>query len=356
MSASGDRVGQGDQGDQGDERALEGNAALERWLADCLGTVRARVARARLLSGGAIQQNWVLDVETGEGDRTCVLRRDAPATIAASRGRAEEFAILEAAWRAGVSVPRPLGLCDDPAPLGGPFSLAAFVDGTAYGPKVVRDTSLGGDREALGRRLGRELGRLHAIRPDGRLEAVLGEPPSDPCRAALARLRAWLDAMGMVRPGLEWALRWAERHAPPPVVPVLTHQDFRTGNLMLDGEGLVAILDWEFAALDDPMADIGWFCAECWRFSRPDLEAGGIASRESFYAGYAEEAPGPIDAARVAWWELVAHLRWAAIALQQGRRHDGGEERSLDLALTGRIADPLELAALRLTAPPEARP
>jgi hypothetical protein len=46
----------------------------------------------------------------------------------------------------------------------------------------------------------------------------------------------------------------------------------------------------------------------------------------------------------------MAHVRWAVIALQQGRRHASGEERSLHLALTARIADPVELMALRLTA------
>ena len=330
---------------------FEGNSALESWLAGCLGVARATVSRARLLSGGAIQQNWALDIATEDDERVCVLRRDAPATIAASLGRAEEFAVVEAAWQAGVTVPRPLGFCADPGPLGGPFSLLAFVPGTAYGPKVVRDRVLGGERDALGRQLGRELGRIHAIRPDRQLRAMLGEPSDDPCRAALRRLRGWLDAMELVRPGLEWALRWAERQAPRPVQPVVTHQDFRTGNFLVDSEGLTAILDWEFAALDDPMADVGWFCAECWRFSRPDLEAGGISSRDSFYAGYAEEAPAVIEPDRVAWWELMAHLRWALIALQQGLRHDSGRENSLDLALTGRIADPLELIALRMTAP-----
>ena len=44
-------------------------------------------------------------------------------------------------------------------------------------------------------------------------------------------------------------------------------------------------------------------------------------------------------------------LRWAVIALQQGDRHDSGAERSLHLALTGRIADTLEYRLLQMTAP-----
>jgi hypothetical protein len=48
----------------------------------------------------------------------------------------------------------------------------------------------------------------------------------------------------------------------------------------------------------------------------------------------------------------MAHLRWAVIALQQGRRMTAGGETSLELALTGRLYPPaLELAVLDATAP-----
>lgn len=330
--------------------ALLGNTALEVLLAAMLGVAGARVLSAEKLSGGAIQENWAIDVAAAGATRRLVLRRDAPATIAASRSRREEFLLVSAAFAAGVRVPRPVGFCDDPAPLGAPFAVMERVAGVAYGPKVVRDARLGGDRAALGRALGGQLARIHALRPDAALSAALGPAPADPGLAEIARLRGWLDALGAPRPGLEWALRRAELRAPAPARPVLTHQDFRTGNLMLDAEGLTAILDWEFAALSDPMADLGWFCAACWRFSRPDLEGGGLCRRADVYAGYAAESGRAPDHDRVRWWELLAHLRWAVIALQQGRRHASGAERSLDLALTARIADPVELMALRLAA------
>src|SRR3546814_11208132 len=78
-------------------------------------------------------------------------------------------------------------------------------------------------------------------------------------------------------------LRWCELHAPQPQGPVLLHQDFRTGNYMVDRQGLTGILDWEFCDWGDPMSDLGWFCAACWRYAHPELEAGGIAPREAFY-------------------------------------------------------------------------
>lgn len=331
--------------------SLTDNAALDAWLAMTLDLPGARVTAADKLSGGAIQENWAVTVTADGMSRRLVIRRDAPATIAASRSRAEEYAIIAAAHRAGVRVPEPLGFCDDPTVIGAPFSAMAWVGGTGYGPKVVRDASLGGDREALGRDLGCQLALIHRIDPDQALARVLGPRPADPALQAVAGLRGWLDARPAPRPGLEWALRWAERHAPAPDRVTLTHQDFRTGNFLVDADGLTAVLDWEFAAWSDPACDLGWFCAECWRFSRPDLEGGGIASRAAVLSGYAAAGGTVPDPDRVRWWEVMAHIRWAVIALQQGDRHDSGAERSLHLALTGRIADTLEYRLLQMTAP-----
>ena len=275
------------------------NPRLDAWLAQALALRGAQVVAADKLSGGAIQENWAVTVAAGGASRRIVIRRDAPATIAASRSRAEEYALIAAAHRAGVRVPEPVGFCADPGVIGAPFAAMAWVDGIGYGPRVVRDTGLGGDRNALGRELGRQMALIHAITPDPALARILGPRPDDPATAAIAQLRGWLDARPAPRPGLEWALRWAQRHAPPSDRVTLTHQDFRSGNFLVDAQGLTAVLDWEFAGWSDPACDLGWFCAECWRFSRPDLDGGGIAPRAEVLAGYAAcllyTSPSPRD-------------------------------------------------------------
>jgi len=54
----------------------------------------------------------------------------------------------------------------------------------------------------------------------------------------------------------------------------------------------------------------------------------------------------------VAYWEVMAHIRWAVIALQQGARTTAGGEASLEQGLTGRLFPPeLELAVLEATPP-----
>jgi aminoglycoside phosphotransferase (APT) family kinase protein len=328
---------------------------LGAWIAATLGVPGVTVAESRALGGGSIQENRLVRCRVGEGVREFVLRRDAPATIASSRTRREEFRLLEAAHAAGVRVPEPVGFCDDPEVIGAPFALMGLVPGVGLGPRIAKDLSLGGDRERLAEDLGRELAKIHAVL-DPRQDpppalAFLGPPEPDPARAEIARLRDSLDGIGAKRPAVEWGLRWAEAAAPACAAPALVHRDFRTGNYMVDEAGLTAILDWEFAGWGDPAQDLGWFCAACWRFGRPDREAGGVGSREAFYRGYREQGGRPIVPEAVAYWEVMAHLRWAVIALEQGARHVSGREFSLELALTGRMVPELEQAILRATAP-----
>jgi len=325
--------------------------ALRDWIAGRLGSSTLIIDEIRPLSGGSIQENWSVRVRMDGETRGFVLRKDATATIASSLSRAEEFAILEAVHAAGACVPEPVGFCHDDEVLGAPFALMGLVEGVGLGPRIAKDLSLGGDRVGLARRLGQELARIHAIRPPQPALAFLGEPDAQPALARISTLRAKLDALRATRPSLEWGLRWAERHVPRNADSVLTHGDFRTGNYMVDGRGLTAILDWEFSGWGDPLSDLGWFCAECWRFGRSELEAGGIAPRAAFYEGYEGHSGTRIDDAAVRYWEIVAHLRWAVIALEQGHRHVSGAESSLELALTGRLVPDLERAVLRDTSP-----
>ena len=334
--------------------------AFEAFLKQSSGAAAARIVEATPLADGAIQENWRLEIDFDggalPGRQDLVLRKDAPTKVAASLSRPEEFAVLRAVWRAGVTVPEPLWLCSDPQILGGPFFLMRRVAGVGPGRKVVADPTLGGDREALAERLGEELAKIHRIVPPEPGLGFLATPAPDPLRHAIKSYRVYLDQLGRPQPGLEWGLRWCETHAPAAGDPggeiVLVHQDFRSGNYLVDAHGLTAVLDWEFAAWGDPMSDLGWFCAKCWRYSRPDLEAGGIAARAPFYRGYEMASGRKVDPEAVAFWEIMAHLRWAVIALQQGARTISGGSGSLELALTGRLYPPeLELEILRRTAP-----
>jgi aminoglycoside phosphotransferase (APT) family kinase protein len=272
--------------------------------------------------------------------------------VAASHSREHEFALLRIAKAAGITVPEPLWCCTDTEVIGRAFYLMRRVPGVAAGHRIVRDLSLGGDREALAERLGRELARIHSITPQsvagGERLAFLAPASGNPGLDRVRLYRGYLDDLGEPRPAIEWGLRWLELNSREASEVTLVHQDFRTGNFLVDQHGLTAILDWEFCAWGDPMSDIGWFCAKCWRFGATEREAGGIAPRAPFYRGYEAASGRRVDPGAVHYWEVAAHVRWAVIALQQAARHLSGEERSLELALTGRIVPELELEVLGL--------
>jgi aminoglycoside phosphotransferase (APT) family kinase protein len=226
---------------------------LAAWLAAAAGAP-VEMRAMELLSGGAIQQNWALDVSVGGAPERWVLRTDNAAVLAVSLPRAAEFAVLRAAREAGVTVPEPLFCCEAAEVIGAPFFVMRRAEGDARAHVLVRQAAaVPGGNAALAAALGRELARIHSVRPPRDDLAVLGPPPADPARDFVARQRAALDAAGTPpRPVLEWGLRHLERTAPPPPREVvLTHNDFRTGNYMVHEGRVSAVLDWEFAAWGD---------------------------------------------------------------------------------------------------------
>ena len=329
--------------------------ALARWLQGQMQAHAVHVLRYERLPGGAIQDNFLLDVDVAggrfHGSHAFVLRTDAPSSVAASLTRAQEFAVLRVAHEAGVAAPKPLFLCRDRDVIGREFFVMERLPGIAPGHRLTRDAELVPDPDALAHALGANLARIHAIRPPlPGLDALLPAPDADAARRTVAEYRAYLDRLDDAHPALEWGLRWCERHAPAPREPVLVHRDYRTGNYLVDHGRLTGVLDWEFAGFGDAAEDLGWFTARCWRFAAPEREAGGIAALEQFLRGYESVAGWRLSRVELDYWQLMAHLRWAIIALQQAQRHLAGGERSLELALTGRIVHELEYEALQIVA------
>ncbi|HYK14592.1 MAG TPA: phosphotransferase, partial [Burkholderiales bacterium] len=144
-------------------------------------------------------------------------------------------------------------------------------------------------------------------------------------------------------------LRWCEVHAPDREETTFIHRDYRTGNYLVHEGRLAGVLDWEFAAFGNPLEDVGWIFAKCWRFAGKALPVGGIAAPADFLVPYQRASGRTVTPEALVYWQVMAHIRWAIIALQQAQRHLSGVERSLELALTGRIVAELEHEIVGLT-------
>jgi aminoglycoside phosphotransferase (APT) family kinase protein len=302
----------------------------EPWAPELEDRLGGPVESMRLLPGGASKEAW--EVETGGG--RLLVRRAAGGVIHDDTLTLEhEFRVLEAAAEAGVRVPRPVAYLGS---LGGRDAFAMeFVEGETIGRRIVRSPPAG-----LPLELADELAKIHAIEP-ARLPFLGGGDLLD-------RFERELDTIGEPHPAIEYGLWWLREHEPEPLPAVVSHGDFRIGNVAVGPDGLVALLDWEFAHLADPREDASWPLVRAWRFGNDGLRLGGIDELEPYLERYAQRTGLELEAGDLDWWEILGNLKWAVGALRQARRHLTGQDRSVEYAVLGRLAAEMEYELLDL--------
>jgi aminoglycoside phosphotransferase (APT) family kinase protein len=300
----------------------------------------------RRLSGGASRETWSFDAVTADGARhALVLRRDPAASIGQS-DRSVEFALLDAAHQGGVATPRVLFLLEPDDGLGSGFVMER-IEGETIPRRILRDDAYAAARPLLARQCGEQAARIHALDL-----ARLPELPVQGARELTALYRGYLDGFGEPHPAFELGLRWLAEHAPPdPPQPALVHGDFRNGNLVVDREGLRAVLDWELAHLGDPVEDLGWLCVKSWRFGVTDQRVGGFGSVDDLLAAYRAAGGRDVDPLELRFWEAMGTLKWGVICEIQAFTHLEGTVRSVELATLGRRVAEMEWDLLELIDP-----
>ncbi len=118
------------------------------------------------MSGGAVQENWALDVELDGELRRWVLRTDARAAVRESLTRAQEFAVLKVAHARGRAARPSRYICARilPSRAGCSSSCSGcLASPRATGSPAIRQ--LVPEPARLARELAANLARLHRIRP-----------------------------------------------------------------------------------------------------------------------------------------------------------------------------------------------
>jgi aminoglycoside phosphotransferase (APT) family kinase protein len=312
-------------------------AAVTRHLAG-----EATVAGVRRLSGGASRETWAFDARVGGDQLALVLRRDPAPDVAGPLARSAEAEVLAAAHAAGVLAPRVRFVLTPEDGLGTGFVMDR-VEGETVARRILRDDAYAAARPRLAAQCGTQAARIHAV-PTGALPPLAALGP----REQLDQYRAVLDGFGEPHPAFELGLRRLARDAPSVDELTLVHGDFRAGNLVVGPEGLRAVLDWELAHLGDPLEDLGWLCVKSWRFGVTEHRVGGFGDVEELGAAYAAAGGGPVDPARLAWWEAFGTLKWGVICEIQAQTHLQGLVRSVELATLGRRIAEMEWDLLEL--------
>jgi aminoglycoside phosphotransferase (APT) family kinase protein len=293
-------------------------------MRDALQAVLGPISEPVLLPGGASKEAWAVDAD----GRRLLVRRAAGGVIHRhTLSLKHEFEVLQAAHAAGVKVPQPVLYIEDLD--GREAFVMERIEGETIGRRIVRMQV----PEHLPLQMAEELAKIHAL-PSEDLPFLE--------EASIDRLVEELDEVGEPHPAIELGLWWLRKNRPPPREPVVVHGDFRIGNLAVDENGLVGVLDWEFAHLDDPARDLSFALVRAWRFGVPHLRLGGIADTEQYLERYNELTGFDVRPEELDYWELAGNVAWAVGCLTQAQRHLSGRDRSVELAILGRLGAEVE--------------
>jgi aminoglycoside phosphotransferase (APT) family kinase protein len=266
------------------------------------------------IGAGRSRENFVFDAVWREDGREVrepmIVRRD-PRGGLLETDRGVEFTVLRALEATDVPAPRARWLDATGEWLGRP-SLVMRREPGVCDYFVVNGDRPGSARLRLAERFCDLLAQVHLVDWEtAGMGAFLDDPgPS----AAIVELDRWEAVLRRDQleayPELELAMVWLRDSAPRSPATVLVHGDFKPGNVLLEGDEITALLDWELAHLGDPMEDLGWVTQPL-RVKEHLIP--GVWERRDLFERYARATGFEVDETSVAWWSVFASYKTAVM-------------------------------------------
>ncbi len=271
------------------------------------------------------------------GDREFVLRRPPFGPVPPrAHDMARECRLLAAVHPVFPLAPHPYLLCDD-------LDVAGFVFYVMERRRgiVIRDHEPPEMRGQIDLRRGISeamidtLADLHAIDVAKHGLDALGKPAGFVMRQIRGWTERWHGAKTSEVPEMEKLAEWLEARIPAdPPQASLVHGDYKLDNVMLDEHRLdriVAVFDWEMAAIGDPLVDLGillCYWVHVAAESRDDPVATvttlpGWLSRDEILQRYASRAKRAVDG--IALYEVFALFKLAVVLQQIYARYVRGQ-------------------------------
>ena len=317
-------------------------------LADVLARATGRDVGVRsivALSGGAASATSAVDAVRDGIDWPLILQTAAAGEVAAGgMPKATQAALQMLGGRHGIPVAEVVAVLRPQDGLGEGFVMA-MVAGEALAPRWLKQPAYEKARAALTGQCAAVLARLHQVP----LAEVAGLKLSGGrVGAARERMFEHYRSFKIDSPVFDLAFAWLAERCGDAEPTAIVHGDFRSGNFIIDENGLAAVLDWELGHLGEGAEDLGWLCANAWRFGVWKNPVGGFGQREELYDAYAAAGGARIDRARAHMWEVWGTLRWGLSCLQLGNDHVSGRVKSVERAAIGRRTSEVELDLLHL--------
>jgi aminoglycoside phosphotransferase (APT) family kinase protein len=268
-----------------------------------------------------------------DGHSKVVVRRPPPPPLPpGAHDVLREARLLAALEQTDVPTPRVRATAAAGELLDVPVFVMDFVDGvviTESTPAPSHDEQL---RRGIGESLVDTLAALHKV---AWREVGLGDfgKPDGFNERQLRRMRSLIAVDGTVPRAFAALDDWLHARLPPESGTAIVHNDFRIGNMIINiGSGSVAaVLDWELAAIGDPLADLGYLLTS---YPMPGellvpTSAMGIAVLEPGYPTRAElidryaQRTGA-DVSAVNWYATLAMYKLAALYEYSRRRFESG--------------------------------
>jgi aminoglycoside phosphotransferase (APT) family kinase protein len=270
-----------------------------------------------------------------------VLRSGPPGVhIPSAHDMAREYRVISAlAGEASTfrAVPRPLAFVAPPNPFERPFYAMGLVDGVVLRngktqPDFVADPAT---MRRASEAMVDALADLHTVDLAAVGLADFGKPEGYIAR----QVRGWAGRYEKSQtddvPAMRELLAYLERGMPADGYPALLHGDFKYDNVVLDREDparILAVLDWEMAALGDARMDLGTFVSY-WiepgdgpamrKLAFGPTWAAGNLTRAELLDRYA--ARTGTDLARMTWFHCFALYKLCVVAQQLYARHAAGK-------------------------------
>lgn len=294
-----------------DDLQQRATAAAQAWAPG------SEVAELAPMEGGTISLVYRATIVGGPPEHPQAVLKVAPPGLPPVRNRdvlRQARCIGALGGQAGVAVP-PLLFTDpgepDDVP---PFFASGLVAGVCEEPLLEASS-----RERLPEEQTRPrafaavrmLAALHRVDP---LAIGLGdEPVTTPVGEVDRWTRTFDTVPDEVRVGYQACAEALRATAPEPVAPRIVHGDYRLGNMLVEGDEVRAIIDWEIWSHSDPRIDLSWLLFFTDEARHPvvpaDLDS-GMPSDAELLAAY-EEAAGA-SVADLAWFHALTRYKEAA--------------------------------------------